>query len=357
MSAQSPTQHSSMHSSAHPATQQPGAASAGWASSLDLRYTAALGRCSGHAQHRGAVRVLAALYPEGPGVCHHVLVHPPGGLVGGDRIDIDLSVQAQAHALVTTPGATRFYRSLGQSAEQKVQAHVRAGGRLEWLPLETLAFDACLAENRAVFTLEPGAEMMGWDLLALGLPAAGKPFRQGHIVQHLELPGVWLERGRMAAADKALLQSPGGLDRHAAMGTLFFAAGSPIDATRRDLLLDAARLIAQAQASTFAQNRQSASPRSQLTFVPPRPVHAGLEPRDAAPHGPIPSGTSGKPDADPTGFGALSCGATSPHAQVVVVRVVGHRIEPIAALLRAVWSAWRPIAWALPPCPPRVWAT
>lgn len=287
----------------HPAAQQPGPATAVWASSLDLRYTATLGRCNGHAQHRGAVRVLAALYPEGPGVCHHVLVHPPGGLVGGDRIDIDLSVQAQAHALVTTPGATRFYRSLGQPAVQQVQACVRAGGRLEWLPLETLAFDACLAENRAVFTLDAGAEMFGWDMLALGLPAAGKPFQQGQMVQHLELPGVWLERGRIAAADAVLLQSPGGLSGRAALGTLFFAAGSPIAPQRRDALLDAARQLAQAQPA------------------------------------------------------ALPAGTTAPHAQVVVLRVLADRIEPVAALLREVWAAWRHIAWNLPPCPPRVWAT
>ncbi len=281
----------------------PAPASAGWVSSLELRYSAALGRCSGHARHRGAVRVLAALYPEGPGVCHHVLVHPPGGLVGGDRIDIDLSVQAQAHALVTTPGATRFYRSLGQPAVQHVQARVCAGGRLEWLPLETLAFDACLAENRAVFTLDAGAEMFGWDMLALGLPAAGKPFRQGQMVQHLELPDVWLERGRITAADAPLRRGPGGLNGSTALGTLFFATGSPIAAQRRDALLDAARQLTHAQ-----------------------------------------------PAAQPAG-------ATAPHAQVVVVRVLADRIEPVVTLLRAVWAAWRHVAWGLPPCPPRVWAT
>jgi urease accessory protein len=286
-----------------PSNQADAAPASGWASKLDLRYASTQGRCSGHSEHRGALRVLAALYPEGPGVCHHVLVHPPGGLVGGDRIDINLQLEAQAHALVTTPGATRFYRSLGQAAVQQVQAHVHAGARLEWLPLETLAYDSCLAENRAMFTLQPGAEMMGWDMLALGLPAAGKPLRQGHIVQHLELPGVWLERGRLAATDEALLHSPGGLRGHSAMGTLFFAAGSPIAATRRDALLEAARHLARA--------------------------HQDL----------------------------LVSGATSPRSQVVVLRVLGKRIEPITTLLRAVWSAWRPLAWAIPPCPPRVWST
>ena len=337
-----------------PSNLDDAAPASGWASSLDLRYTAAQGCCSGHGQHHGAVRVLAALYPEGPGVCHHVLVHPPGGLVGGDRIDIKLDLQAQAHALITTPGATRFYRSLGQAAMQQVQAHVHSGARLEWLPLEALAFDACLGENRAVFTLEPGAEMLGWDMLALGLPAAGKPFRQGHLVQHLELPGVWLERGRMDATDAALLHSPSGLRSHSAMGTLFFAAGSAIDPLRRDLLLDAARRIAQAQVDALMPSPQSASPQRPLAVVPSQPVKAGSEPQHSATGLPMPLGN---PDAYTASLGALACGATSPHAQVVVLRVLGHRIEPIAALLREVWAAWRTIAWALPPCPPRVWTT
>ncbi|OZB44288.1 MAG: urease accessory protein [Thiomonas sp. 15-66-11] len=273
-----------------------------WASTLHLRYGRRHGRSTAHSRHAGALRVLAALHPEGPDICHHVLVHPPGGLVGGDRLDIRCDVEAQAHALVTTPGATRFYRSLGAPAVQTLDATLHEGTRLEWLPLETLAYNACLGENRSRFTLAPGAELFAWDMLALGLPAAGQAFQSGRFTQHLELPGVWLERGHLDATDAALLHSPSGLAGRTALGTLVFASGSPIAAPRRDALLDAARQLACGDAE--------------------RPA-----------------------------------GATSPHPQVVVLRAASHRIEPLAALFKQVWAAWRHLAWDLPPCAPRVWAT
>ncbi|MDE2130872.1 MAG: urease accessory protein UreD [Betaproteobacteria bacterium] len=273
-----------------------------WASTLDLRYGRRHGRSTAHSRHAGALRVLAALHPEGPDICHHVLVHPPGGLVGGDRLDIRCDVEAQAHALVTTPGATRFYRSLGAPAVQTLDATLHEGTRLEWLPLETLAYNACLGENRSRFTLAPGAELFAWDMLALGLPAAGQAFQSGRFTQHLELPGVWLERGHLDATDAALLHSPSGLAGRTALGTLVFASGSPIAAPRRDALLDAARQLA-------------------------------------------------------CGDAERSAGATSPHPQVVVLRAASHRIEPLAALFKQVWAAWRHLAWDLPPCAPRVWAT
>ena len=82
-----------------------------WRAELSLNYTRSSERTVVHAKHSGPLRVLQSLYPEGDAVCHNVLVHPPGGLVGGDTLDIALHLDAQTHALVTTPGATRFYRS------------------------------------------------------------------------------------------------------------------------------------------------------------------------------------------------------------------------------------------------------
>ncbi len=108
-------------------------------------------------------------------------------------------VAAGAHGLITTPGATRFYKSAHERAVQAVHARLAEGARLEWLPLEALAYNQCRAENRAVFELAPGAELLGWDITALGLPAADLPFVQGSFAQHIEVPGVWLEQGRIAA--------------------------------------------------------------------------------------------------------------------------------------------------------------
>ena len=202
------------------------AAHAHWHGQLSLHYTRDGERTIAHDRHEGPLRVLQRLYPEGPGICHHVLVHPPGGIVGGDELEIDERLDAGTHALITTPGATRFYRSSGAAAAQRAVLRVAGGARLEWLPLETIAYSGCLAENRVQLDLANGAEAIGWDLLALGLPAAGEPFEAGHFTQHLEIPGRWLERGRVAASDTRLLESPLGLAGRRVMATAWFASGS-----------------------------------------------------------------------------------------------------------------------------------
>jgi urease accessory protein len=274
-----------------------------WHGHLALHYTRDGERCIAHDRHHGPLRVLQRLYPEGAGICHHVLVHPPGGVAGGDVLEIDARLDPGSHALITTPGATRFYRSAGEPALQSANVALAAGARLEWLPLETIAYRGCIAENRLRCTLAAGAEMIGWDVLALGLPAAGEPFDAGRFRQHLELPGVWLERGLIDATDTRLLDSPLGLAGHRALATLWFAAGSPLAAARRDQLLDAAR--EQAQGHPLAR----------------------------------------------------FAGATAPHAEIVVLRVLAPRVEPAMALLQAVWARWRTLAWQLAPNVPRVWRT
>lgn len=279
-----------------------------WHGQLHLTYCRDGERTTSLDRHDGPLRVLQRLYPEHPGTCHHVLVHPPGGIAGGDVLDMQVSLEAGSHALITTPGATRFYKSLGAEAVQNLHARLAPGTRLEWLPLETLAYRGCVASNRMHFDLAPGAEMMGWDVLALGLPAAGQhfddpAFAHGRFTQEIHLPGAWLERGTVAARDIALLDSPLGWAGHRVMATLWWAAGAPIQADRRDALLQAAR------------QRQADSPL------------------------------------------AAHSGSTSPHEQVVVLRVLAHRVEPAMALLTSVWACWRELAWGLPACPPRVWRT
>ena len=112
-----------------------------WRACLELHYSLESARTVARYRHDGPLRVLRSLYPEGDTVCHNVLVHPPGGLVGGDTVETQVSVAPGAHGLVTTPGATRFYRSLGEPARQRVHARLEAGARLEWLPLEALAYN------------------------------------------------------------------------------------------------------------------------------------------------------------------------------------------------------------------------
>jgi len=274
-----------------------------WHGHLALHYTRDGERTIALDRHHGPLRVLQRLYPEGPGICHHVLVHPPGGIAGGDVLEIEARLDAGAHAVITTPGATRFYRSAGEMAAQRATLRVADGARLEWLPLETIAYPGCIAQNRVGIALDGGGEAMGWDVLALGLPAAGEPFDRGTFLQHLELPGHWLERGRIDAADTRLLDSPLGWAGRRVLATLWFAAGHDLAATRRDALLDAARRCA-ADSELAAQ-----------------------------------------------------AGATSPQARVVVLRALADRVEPAMALLGHVRATWRQVAWALSAEPPRIWRT
>ena len=275
----------------------------GWRGELHLRYHRRGERTVAHDAHSGPLRVLQPLYPEGEGVCHHVLVHPPGGVVGGDELHVHVEAAAGSHALLTTPGATRFYRSEGALALQHTRLRLAEGARLEWLPMETIAYSGCQAANHVTAELAPGAELMGWDVLALGLPAAGQAFETGVFTQQLELPGQWLERARVAAADHRLLQGPVGWAGHTVSATLWFAAGAALPITRRTGLVDAARELLQGHAL------------------------------------------------------AATAGATAPQPGVVLLRVLAGRVEPVMQLLAAVRAAWRERAWGLAAEPPRIWRT
>lgn len=293
-----------------------------WHGHLSLDYRLDGDRTIALDRHHGPLRVLQRLYPESPRVCHHVLVHPPGGIVGGDVLAVQAQLQPGTHALITTPGAARFYRSAGPQAHQTVVAQLQDDARLEWLPLETIAYRGCRALNELRFELAPRAEMMGWDVLALGLPAAGEPFDDraspnAWYTQSIELPGIWLEKGTVRSNDHRLLDSPLGWAGHRVMGTLWFASGSPLAPDRREALLDQAREPAGEGDATLLQ------------VVDPSDQARALE--------------------------QVRVGATGAHDGVVVVRVLGHRVEPVMQTLTRLWARWRPLAWHLPPCPPRVW--
>ena len=159
------------------------------------------GRCVARFEHDGPLRILQTLYPEGDAISHNVLVHPPSGLVGGDTLELDVRARTGTHGLVTTPGAARFYRSDGEPAVQRTTLKLDEGARFEWLPLEAICYSGCLAENHLMLDLAAGAEVIGWDIAALGLPEARLPFERGSLLLHLELRGAWLERGRIEAND------------------------------------------------------------------------------------------------------------------------------------------------------------
>ncbi len=274
-----------------------------WHAQLQLDYRLEGARTVARHQHEGPLRLLQSLYPEGEALCHNVLVHPPGGLVGGDTLDLHITAKGGAHGLITTPGATRFYRSSGSPAVQRTHIRLSDQARLEWLPMEAIAYNDCLAENHLTLDLGPQAEFMGWDVTAFGLPLANQPFEQGQFLQHIEVPGVWLERGLLKADDARLMNGPLGLAGARCMASLFFVAGSKLDKARKEQALELARDLIAAH---------------------------GL---------------------------SATAGATSPNPQVLVVRCLAPVVEPAMGLLRQIWGAWRAQLWRCGQNVPRLWST
>lgn len=193
-----------------------GSDESGWRAELSLRFTAAGDRTHLSARaHRGPLVVQRPFYPEGPAVPHVYLLHPPGGIVGGDTLRVDVQVDAGARALVTTPAATKVYRTRGPRSTQAQHLRVAAGGALEWLPQETILYDGAAIGLDTTVILEDGARFVGIETLCFGLPARGETFATGRCRQRFELwrangRPLIIERGRFDAGD-AVHAAPWGL--------------------------------------------------------------------------------------------------------------------------------------------------
>ncbi|WP_300652489.1 urease accessory protein UreD [Pseudomonas sp.] len=176
-------------------------------------------------RHRGPLRVQKHLYGEGPQVCQHIIVHPPGGIAGGDRLDISATVGAGAWAQLTSPGAAKWYRAAGP-AYQTLKLRVEAGATLEWLPQETIVYSAAQAELQTDIELFGDAKLLYWDLVALGRPASGERFDAGHFQARLDIRRdgqlLWHERQRIEG-DDGLLDSPIGLAGQPVFATLLIS--------------------------------------------------------------------------------------------------------------------------------------
>ena len=175
--------------------------------------------------HDGPLVVQKPLYPEGREVCHAIVVHPPGGIAGGDELTLKAKTGKNASALLTTPGAAKWYRSAGPWAKQSVAFDVK--GTLEWLPQETIVFDGALAETAYDVDLGAQAGFIGWDIVCLGRTGSGERFTRGSFRSSIRIRRegrlLWLERGRIDGGGR-LLDSPAGLAGSPVFGTLFAAA-------------------------------------------------------------------------------------------------------------------------------------
>ena len=150
-------------------------------------------------RHRGPLRVQKPLYPEGPGICHAIMLHPPGGVVGGDQLETAIDTGPAAHAFLTTPGAAKWYRANGRQSRQRVAITVGAGGACEWLPQESIFYDAADVDLQHDVDLAAGARYIGTEILCFGRRASNERFTTGAVRQHtqIRLAGklVWWEQG------------------------------------------------------------------------------------------------------------------------------------------------------------------
>jgi urease accessory protein len=173
-------------------------------------------------EHVGPLVIQKPFYPEGE-VCHVYLLHPPGGVVGGDQLSLDVAVNNAGHGLITTPAAGKFYRSDGRRAGLLQTLRVEPGSTLEWLPQETILFSACRLDMKTLVHLQPGANFIGWEILCLGRPACGERFDRGEARQAFEIwrddKPLLLERTGIAGDDE-VLSAAWGLQNYTVTGSL-----------------------------------------------------------------------------------------------------------------------------------------
>jgi urease accessory protein len=253
-----------------------------------------------HRRHQGPLLVQKCLYPEGEEICHTIVLHPPAGIAGGDVLELDVELGSGAHAALSTPSATRWYKANGRIARQDTRIALKEGARLDWLPQENLFFNAAQAEVSITVDADEGAAAIGWDAVMLGREASGERFETGlvRLSCHFSRAGqsIWREQGNLQGADP-LLTSPAGL------------AGMPIVATFWALGAVCTPALAQSLAPLLPWSDQ------------------------------------------------LRAGSTALPGGIVLVRIIGQQMEPVRALLERLWTGLRPTVLGVPAQPLRLWTS
>jgi urease accessory protein len=160
---------------------------------------------------------------EDGGACEVYVLHPPGGIAGGDELALRAALGPGARALLTTPAATKVYRSNGPRSLQVTRIRAGDGALIEWLPQETIVFDGADVTISTRIDLEGRAEALACEVLCLGRPAAGERFMHGRVELLLDVHRddrpLLVERTRLRGGEAAL-QEPFGLDGNVVLGTL-----------------------------------------------------------------------------------------------------------------------------------------
>lgn len=199
--------------------------------------------------HFGPLRVQKPLYPEGAQVCHAIVVHPPGGVLGGDELAISAKVGEAAHAFITTPGAAKWYKANGKISRQDIKLDLAAGAKLEWLPQETILFDAAQLELTQSVSLARDASYIACEILCFGRTASGESFNSGKVSQRTSIRReghlIWWEQGVLSGGSAAML-SPLGLSGKTVCATLI-AAGKSLPASLLNTIRQEAGVLSDMQ--------------------------------------------------------------------------------------------------------------
>jgi len=160
---------------------------ASWCASLQLQFSLKNNKSfPSFVKHFGPLRVQRAFYPESSNICHSYILHPPGGIVGGDTLDISIELQKYSHAFVTTPGATKVYRSKKYS-EINNTLNLEQEATLEWMPQETLLFSDSWCKQKTTINMHKSSNLCFWDIVCFGMPAINKKFTEGDFRQSLQI--------------------------------------------------------------------------------------------------------------------------------------------------------------------------
>jgi urease accessory protein len=252
-------------------------------------------------RHTGPLLVQKALYPEGREVCHVVIVHPPGGIAGGDDLAIHVDLEPGTSAVLTTPAATKWYKGAGRGSRQQVHIRIAKGCALDWLPQENIYFNATQVDSRLTLQIEPEATAIGWEVGLLGRQASAEEWLEGSIRSEASIVDenrrqLWVERIILDASSQ-LRQAPQGLSGYNVFGTLWAIGSSDAAAIAEELA-------------------------SELPF-----------------------------ETD------LRAGVTTTPEGILLVRAVAHDVEQLRRTMIACWTRLRPSFHRLQAQPLRLWTT
>ena len=143
---------------------------------------------------------------EGDGVATLLLLNPTGGILAGDRLDTDISLGPGSRVCLSTPSATRVYRSPGPPAVQRITIDVARGAALEWMPDHLIPSPGARLRQSTEIRLAADATLLYLDAWAVGRAARGETWGFDLLDSSLLIGdegGVLLREGRLACGGLA----------------------------------------------------------------------------------------------------------------------------------------------------------